>query len=489
MKLSELLKSELYCSATNISNINISSITTNVSEIDENTLFVFLKSIKFDINKIITTVLNKQPAAIICEDDLEIKSDSVPIITSKNTRRLLAFIYSRFYEIDYEKTKFIAVTGTNGKTTTATMLTHILSHSGKKVGFIGTGKILIDGQLITETSYTMTTPDPVYLYSVIKEMQNYGCKYIVMEVSSHALYFEKVAPIPFYISIFTNLSSEHLDFHSSIDEYYNVKMRLFEQTKFGIFNLDDAYSRKAYETASCKKASVGIINKADSVADNIKINRLYGSEYIYREKNRLFKINLAIGGDYNIYNSLMATQAALRLGISTANIKSAYNTLKSIDGRFEIIENDITVIIDYAHTEFAFENLLRFLFSIKNQEQKLICVFGCGGERDKLKRPKMAAAAEKYSDFVIVTSDNSRSESEIEIIQDILQGFKDTSNRVVITSRDSAIEYAILSAKSNDIVAIIGKGHERYNYDKNGVHYFDERKCINKAFRKRRGNK
>ena len=317
-------------------------------------------------------------------------------------------------------------------------------------------------------------------------MQEAECEFVILEVSSHALFFEKTAPIPFEISIFTNLSAEHLDFHNSIEEYFETKMKLFKQTQFGIFNFDDKYSRQAYHSSNCKKSAVGITNKADAMATNLKVMGLTGSEYTYEEKDTLLKINLSIGGDFNIYNSLMAAHAAIKLGIPKNDTADALLSLHYIDGRLEIINDEITVIIDYAHTDKAFEKMLKFLFSTKNQGQKLTVVFGCGGERDKTKRPKMGASAEKYSDLAIVTSDNPRGEDEAEIIEDILSGFEATDKRIVITSRASAIEHAVLNAKKDDLVAIIGKGHERYSCDKNGIHAFDEREIIKKALLKRR---
>lgn len=486
MKLSSLIFNDEYNSLYNANNIEIENVTTSLQNINSGTLFVFIKSIKFDITKIIQCVLALKPAAVLCEEDLPISEVGIPVLKCKNARRLLAYIYARFYEINFKKLHFVGITGTNGKTTTATMLSHILSHSGKKVGFIGTGKIIINGKLISDFDYSMTTPDPEYLYYAIKEMQLAECEYVIMEVSSHALYFDKTAPILFDIALFTNLSAEHLDFHKSIDEYFEAKMKLFSRTKFGIFNTDDEYSQKAYMQAKCKKSCIGILKDADAMAREVCLSGLSSSEYIYREKSRLFKVNLKLGGAFNVYNSMMATAAALSLGIEPEKIKDAFGTLDFIDGRLEIINDEITVIIDYAHTEEAFRNLLKLVYSNKNIEQKLITVFGCGGERDKTKRPKMAREAEKYSDLVIVTSDNSRQESEIEIIKNILSGFKSTEHRKVITSRKAAIEYAIAFADAGDTVAIIGKGHERYNLDKNGTHRFDERVIIKNALKKRK---
>ena len=486
MKLGEIIYENEYSCDKSVQNLDVLRISTSTDTIDSETVFVVIRSIKFDVTKIINYVLNQRPAAIICDRELEVDSDTIPILRTENTRTLLPYFYSRYYEVDFNKMRFIGITGTNGKTTTATMLSHILSYAERSVGFIGTGKILINGKQISEKQYSMTTPDPELLYRTIRKMQDSGCEFVVMEVSSHALYFEKVAPIPFNVSVFTNLSPEHMDFHKNIDDYYACKNKLFKQTDIGIFNMDDEYSAKAATDCKAKKRCIGIIQNADIVARDVAMHGLDGSEYIYRESHRLFKVKLRFGGAYNIYNSMMAIAASIELGIKPCIAKEAISRLASIDGRLEIIRDDITVIIDYAHTEAAMGNVLKFINSIKKPEQKLITVFGCGGERDHMKRPKMAEIAESFSDFVIVTTDNSRGESEADIIKDILCGFRSTERRKVITSREAAIEQAILSANAGDIIALIGKGHERYNIDKSGCHDFDEKEIINRALKKRK---
>lgn len=487
MNLCEIIYTNEYTCDRPIKNSEIEKVTTSSENINDKTLFVVIQSINFDVNKIIEYVISKKPAAIVCNKTLNVESEDIQILKAENTRSLLPFIYSRFYKIDYSKMRFVAVTGTNGKTTTATMLSHILSESGSKVGFIGTGKIIINGKQINDLKYSMTTPDPVLLYSVIKEMENAGCDTVVMEVSSHALHYDKVLPIPFEIAIFTNLSSEHMDFHKNMETYYKTKLKLFSQTKAGVFNMDDEYCIRAFNDLLCRKCSIGIIRDAESVARDVIQYGLSGSEYIFCESNRLFKVKLKLGGAYNIYNSMLAIKGALEMGIKPCVAKDALASLQYIDGRLEAVCESPTVIIDYAHTEAALMNVLRTIKSAKNIGQNIISVFGCGGDRDNSKRPKMAAIAEKYSDFVIVTTDNSRTEPEEKIIEDILSGFTTQSKHKVISSRAYAIEYAILNADKSDIIIIIGKGHERYNIDKSGYHEFDEREIIKSAIKKRRG--
>ena len=263
MKLNKLIY-ENECDSEEIPEIDIKNITTNQNEIDDETLFVFINSIKFDVRKIITYVKSKRPAVIICDLELEIDTD-IPLFRVEDTRKILPYLYARFHEIDFSRMRFVGITGTNGKTTTATMLTHILNFSGINVGFIGTGKIISSGRLLTDATYSMTTPDPSVLYKHLKIMQDEGCEVVVMEVSSHALYFDKVLPIPFFIGIMTNLSLEHSDFHPDMESYFRAKMKLFSQCRYGIFNTDDSYCRRAIKEADCEIKSVGINESAEAV--------------------------------------------------------------------------------------------------------------------------------------------------------------------------------------------------------------------------------
>lgn len=488
MKFSELIHDGEYTSISEVKDIEITRVSYRADDLQKGDLFILIKSINNTNERIIEYILSKSPSAIVSEVDI---STDIPIIKVENARLTLSFIYSRLHKINYGKMKFIGITGTNGKTTTASMIKSILMHAGAKVGFIGTGKIEINGKRISERHYSMTTPDPDRLYSAIKEMEEAGCEAVVMEVSSHALALGKVAPIPYFCSAFTNLSPEHMDFHKNMADYYGAKLKLFYQSENGVFNADDEYSSKAMRELcqTCKTHSVGIIWDAESMARDVNLKGLKGASYIFREPNLIFKIYLNMPGTYNIYNSLIAIKCALIYGVSPRDIREAIPELDGVEGRFEIIEDDITVIIDYAHTAKAFENLLKTINSFKNQGQNIISVFGCGGERDVKKRPQIAKIAERYSSFSIVTTDNSRGECEGDIIADILSGFERTDTRRVITSRTMAITNAILSAKDGDIVAVIGKGHEKYNIDKNGYHDFDERKIIEAALAKRKHNK
>lgn len=460
----------------------IEEIFDNTKDDIHGNLLVLVDSVSE--NKIIDVeeIEAKAPLFIICDEKTDINT-SIPNVRVKNSREILSRLYSLFYRIDYTKTDFIAVTGTNGKTTTATLICEILLYSGYNAGFIGTGRIQYMGELYTDIFYSMTTPDPKVLYSSIAKMQKAGASVIVMEVSSHAIALKKVAPIPFKLGLFTNLSLEHLDFHKNIEDYYKTKTSLFLQVEKGIFNSDDKYSIEAMSECFdiCNTTSVGIIYEAEARATNIEVNGLEGSSFLYKDKKRLFKVKLNLIGYHNIYNALFALKCAIEYGVKPYMANEALKGIKNIEGRFELIKDSIYVIIDYAHTPEAFEKILSFTNTINKSRQNIYTVFGCGGNRDKLKRPIMAEIASLYSTYVIVTEDNSRDEDTEKIIDDIVRGAKKCKNLTIIYSRREAIEYAINQAKDNDIVLILGKGHERYNLGINGYSAFDEKEIVYNA--------
>ena len=486
MKLYELLKNIDFEMESQVEDYEINKITHIPDSADEKTLLVCLK--RASDGKAPYDLINESAAPLVVCEQSDAQYITLPKITVESSRIALSYLYSHYYAIEYDKTKFIAITGTNGKTTTAWMLYKILAYAGRRVGFIGTGKIEYMGEILSEKHYTMTTPDPKLLYKSIKEMQERGAKYIVMEVSSHAIALGKVAPIPFEIGIFTNLSREHLDFHSDMENYYQTKLKLFDNVKYGIFNEDDEYSRRAMTEvgSKCTARSIGIIWPAPIVARDIILDGFNGSSYFYKDESRIFKVSLAPVGYYNVYNSMMALAAAILLKIPSHIARESISKIKSVDGRFEILRSDIYAIIDYAHTPQAFENVLKTVNSVKKTWQNIITVFGCGGERDALKRPLMGEIAEKYSNRVYITEDNSRGEPTSKIISDIIGGMSYPEKRSVITSRSEAISHAIASASTDDIVLILGKGHEKYIITDGEISDFSEREIIERAFEKRK---
>ena len=431
------------------------------------------------------SVLERQekPYAIVCDGNFKSEFDDVPIIKVKNARRALAIAYSREFPVDYDRLTVIGVTGTNGKTTTATLIHHILTEAGVTCGFIGTGSIKIGRYDNTPPNYTMTTPDPSMLYPLLEKMQEMGCKAVVMEISSHAIALEKIAGIVFELALFTNLTPEHMDFHTSIEEYFETKLRLLHIAKRCIVNIDDKYGFEAKKRLMQKAIAVGVIRQGDVYATDINMHALDGSDFYYRTDNYIFNISTALPGTFNIYNVLMSTAAAIEYGIKPCVAKRAVASFRCARGRMEKIHSYPDIIIDYAHTPFAFENALKTLKWAKKPQQKLIVVFGCGGNRDKYKRPQMGLVAGKYADYIILTEDNSRNEDTAKIVEDILGGIPCGAKYIVINDRKDAIIHALFTARENDIVAIIGKGHEEYKIDKAGVHQFSEREIVNAFYK------
>ena len=423
------------------------------------------------------STLSITPYALVVSHTREVKNASLPIIRVGNVREALSYALSNAYEIDYNKVNIIGVTGTNGKTTTASLIYNILRDSGYIAGFIGTGKIEIDGLIVTDDFYSMTTPDPTLLYPTIKDMIVRNCQYIIMEVSSHSIALGKIAPIKFKYSIFTNLDDDHLDFHKDKNEYFKTKLKLFSISEKGLFNLDDEYSSKAYLLASCQKSSFGIINIADAYATEIKLDGLLGCSFFYRADNLIFKAQSRLIGAFNVYNILAALKCVIDLGIKPCIAKRALSISDDIDGRMNVIDGRTRAIIDYAHTPNAFKNCLKTIKQNIKSKQRLIVIFGCGGNRDTAKRPIFGKVAEEYADMIIITEDNSRNENFFDIANEISSGIK-RKPYTIIENRKEAIYFAMKNANDGDVVAIIGKGHEKYIILNGDYIPFNERKII-----------
>lgn len=435
--------------------------------------------------------------AAVCISETNLDGLEIPQVVVPDARSALAFASANFYGNPQRKLKIIGVTGTNGKTSTAYMLKTIFCHSGYKTALLGTAKSMLGDAEYTppleaweKNDYlTMTTPDPEILYRAFADLASRGVEVVVMEASSHALALKKLDPIDFAVGIFTNLSHEHLDFHGTMENYLAAKARLFERCGVGLFNTDDAYARSAKDAARCRAVGYGIKEPSDYFAEQIVCRGVLGSEYILHTKNARFKIKTRIPGRFTLYNTLAAAAAARECGIDLVSIQNALFSLRGVCGRLEKVDlgfagGAYTVFIDYAHTPFALENLLRCVRDFRGEGQRIVTVFGCGGDRDREKRPEMGAVAVTGSDFVIITSDNARSENPRAIIDDILTGVGDAANYTVIEDRRSAIEYAIENALAGDIILLAGKGHEQYEIDKDGLHPFSETEIVLRAAEK-----
>ncbi len=498
MRLSEVLFEGEYTSLFSVSRIEFSSVCTDTAKIKEGCLFVCVAGENYDTHKVIDFIARRGAVAIIAEKDaITGEMPDIPIFEVESTRRILPFIYSRYYGTPQDKMKIIGITGTNGKTSTSYMLRNILKTAGFKVGLIGTVECLIDecvfslpdGDVRGDRLKTMTTPAPEVLFEILAKMQSAGITHVIMEVSSHALELFRVEPIYFECGIFTNLAPEHLDFHRDMQSYARAKAKLFSKCRYGIFNLDSEYADFMMQNSTCTAVTCGVETVGDCNAKDVKLLGSRGVEYTYSANGLRFGVKCAIPAIFTVYNSLLAICAALTLGVSPSSARDAIGRMKSVSGRLERIALDTdeySVFIDYAHTEAALRNLLYTVRNFRQGDERIVLLFGCGGDRDKTKRAPMGKTAEELSDFVIVTTDNPRNEKPRDIIRDILSGMKDINKRRVILDRKKAIEYAIENAKKNDIIILAGKGHENYHIDDAGTLSFDERKIVENTQKKKK---
>ena len=483
MKLSKLVNANEYIRLSGDLQCEISTVTTDVECKTENALLIIIK------DDTVTNIMDwdRRFSAIICTEEIfeELFGKcNVTLVAVESPRRAWAMTESRIRAIDYSKMKFVAVTGTNGKSTTARMIQAMLGAEGAKTGFIGTGAIESLGIRISDTFYSMTTPDPNILYEAIRRMEDDAVEYIVMEVSSHALHFEKTAAIPFEISLFTNISPEHLDFHNTIEDYTKTKLKLLQQSKLVIMNIDDHRLRSVYENITTPKRSFGILWDSECKATDLKDNGFDGFRFIYREADFSFLAKSSLVGKFNIYNALGSLSAAIAIGVPPCIAKSALSSFKGIKGRVECVYDEkIRAIIDYAHSEEAFRALLS---SIRTYTQNdLIVLFGCGGERYRGKRATMGHIAQSYANLTYLTADNPRGEPLTRIFDDVISGFDNNCNYILIPDRAEAIRRAILDAKDGDTILLVGKGAEEYNIDASGYHSFSERETLLSAIEER----
>ena len=388
--------------------------------------------------------------------------------------------------------RMVGVTGTNGKTTTTHMIRHILKAQGHKVGVIGTVHIMIG-----DTSYPIhnTTPDVVDLQHILHQMVQENVEYCVMEVSSHALALGRVSGVEFDTAVFTNLTQDHLDFHKTFENYLAAKCKLFEQVsaanqvkdnKGAVINIDDSYGHRVMEKTTAPTITYSTLGKGTLNASDVHMSTK-NSQYTVNYKGESYPVSMNTTGLFNVYNTLAAIGACLQEGISMEAIDTALKTFSSVPGRFELIEEgqDFAVVVDYAHTPDGLQNILETAKAIK--ENRIIIVFGCGGDRDATKRPIMGRIAAEYGDKIYVTSDNPRTEDPVQIVKDVEVGVKealrDGTSYEVIVDRREAINHAIHDAKAGDIVIIAGKGHENYQILKNETIHFDDREEARKALK------
>jgi UDP-N-acetylmuramoyl-L-alanyl-D-glutamate--2,6-diaminopimelate ligase len=479
MKLAELLRGITVTETQADTELEITGVSYDSRTTEKGNLFVAVRGYESDGHKYIKSAALKGAACVLCEEKPDIE---IPYVLMENTRRGLAVAASSWYNNPSSEMKIIGVTGTNGKTTTTNLIKTVIEKcSGAKVGLIGTNHNMI-GDRIIDTEHT--TPESYELQKLFREMADSGCTYAVMEVSSHALYLDRVYGVRFEVGVFTNLTHEHLDFHKTMDAYAEAKALLFQQSAHAVVNIDDTYAQQMLEAAACPVMTYSKDNDAaDLVAKRIKLSA-DKIEFCALTLEKLQKIEMNIPAAFTVYNAMAAIGVGLTLGFELEAVAEALKSCAGVKGRLEVVPTgrDFTVIIDYAHKPYALENIIATFKEFASG--RVVTLFGCGGDRDKTKRPLMGDIAARLSDFVIVTSDNPRTEEPGKIIDDILAGMKETKTPyIVIENRREAIGWALKNAQPNDIIILAGKGHETYQIIGKDKIHFDEREVVREFLR------
>ncbi|WP_124041190.1 UDP-N-acetylmuramoyl-L-alanyl-D-glutamate--2,6-diaminopimelate ligase [Clostridium perfringens] len=455
----------------------VQNIRYDNRKIEQGDAFVCVKGFKVDGHSFIGDAIKKGANVLIVQEDVSVQED-ITIIKVRDTRKALAIMSSNYFGNPKDKLKIIGITGTNGKTTSAFIIKSILEKAGFMTGLIGTIANYIGNKKVDAVR---TTPESYELHELFKNMVDAGVEYCVMEVSSHSLDLDRVYGIQFEEGIFTNLTRDHLDFHKTFENYYNAKFKLFERSNHSIINLDDPYGANIVKDieergVKAKVSTFSIEKESDFKAFEIK-SHSNGSEFkVNLESIEEFSIN--IPGEYNIYNSLGCIICAYNLNIPMDKIKEGLSDVV-IPGRCELVAKEknlpYSIIIDYAHTPDGLENILSTVKAFT--KNRMISVFGCGGDRDKVKRPQMGKIGCELSDIAIITSDNPRSEEPMDIINDIVKPLN-YDNFVIEVNRKEAIRKAMNMALEGDVIVIAGKGHETYQILKDETIHFDEREVV-----------
>ena len=473
MKLADLLENIAIKAATADLEAEITGVSYDSRHTRPGDLFVAMTGFATDGHKFIPAAVEKGAVCILCQTP---PAGEIPYVQVENSRRALAVVGANFFHHPAREMTMVGVTGTNGKTTTTYLLKDILEHAaGAKVGLIGTNQNMIGNQVLhTER----TTPESFEVQKLFREMADAGCTHVVMEVSSHALSLDRVYGVPYAVGIFTNLTQDHLDFHGTMEAYCDAKAILFQNCGVGIYNADDPWAERLMAHATCKKFSFGEKDGADLRAENIRLHDK-GVAFDAVENGKSREIQVAIPGGFMVYNTLGVLAAAQALGVSLAQSAEILSHTAHVKGRVEPVptDGDYTILIDYAHTPDALENVLKAVQGFA--KGRVVALFGCGGDRDRTKRPQMGKIAADHADFVIVTSDNPRTEDPAAIIADILPGLADTQTpHVTIENRVEAIHYAIDHARKGDVIVLAGKGHEDYQEINHVKHHLDEREVV-----------
>lgn len=479
--LSDILKSVKVNQEIGNIEIPITAIVFDSRKVELGCLFVAVKGTLSDGHDFIEMAIEKGAKAIICENLPQEKFKDVALVQVENSAKVLGQLASAYYENPSSKLKLVGVTGTNGKTTTVTLLYNLVRKLGYKVGLLSTVRNYIDDQIIDATH---TTPDAVQMNRLMKQMVDHGCEFCFIEVSSHSIDQERIAGLEFAGGLFTNITHDHLDYHKTFSEYIKAKKKFFDNLKsesFALINTDDKNGNVMVQNTKAKVKNYAVRSGADFKAKVIES---------HFEGSMLSIDNIDVWtyfvGRFNAYNVLSVYACAILLGFEKDEVLTALSEMKPVEGRFETLrsQNGITAIVDYAHTPDALLNVLNAINEIRNDDQELITVVGAGGNRDKTKRPEMAKIATMESDKVILTSDNPRSEDPNEILENMKVGVSIENKKKVlsIVDRKEGIRTACLLAKKGDIILVAGKGHETYQEIKGEKHHFDDREVLKQIF-------
>ena len=484
MKLKELVKNVKSKKIVNEKDIDITGISYNSKTVKKGDIFVCLKGEHSDGHDYAQTAVENGAAALYCEKELPL---DIPQVIVESTRHEIADIAAEFYGYPSKKLNLIGVTGTNGKTTVTHLIQRIVEDANHKCALIGTLGYKLSGK----DSYhdaKHTTPQAPELQKTLEMICEQNIDYVAMEVSSHALEQNRVGGCDFNGAVFTNLTQDHLDYHITMKNYFEAKAILFRGLKpgaFAVINNDDEYAEnfKSVVSEGVKIYTYGIKQQADIMACDIDFS-IHGAKFNCKIKGREKPVNLQMNGMFSVYNALAALAAGIAMGFDEDVCIKALEETKSVDGRFEIVNKKPLVIVDYAHTPDGLENVLKAARELTPKESNLICMFGCGGDRDATKRPKMGKIADENADIVVVTSDNPRSEDPQLIISDILAGIKSVNTQKVFVEPDRRTAISMLKniAKENDVVVLAGKGHEDYQILKDRTIHFDDREEARKVF-------
>ena len=483
MKLDELIEYLDYKDLVNFKSAEITGISYDSKTTKSGDIFVCLVGEHTDGHEFAQDAIGNGAAALLVERALNIK---IPQVVVDNTRHKIADIADRFYSRPSMGLNLLGITGTNGKTTVTHLIQKIFEENCQKCALIGTlgYKLSSGGEYRDAKHTTPQAPELQATLRMIKDVEKIDN--VVMEVSSHALEQNRVGGCRFNGAILTNLTQDHLDYHITMDKYFDAKAILFKnlgEGSFAVINADDPYAQRFLDVVpeGVRKFTYGITNSADIMAKDINFS-LNGAEFTLNAVGQDYEVNLHMNGMFSVYNVLAAITSASAMGIDINTALKALENIKGVAGRFEVVAKKPLVIVDYAHTPDGLENVLNSAREITPEHGKLICVFGCGGDRDATKRPKMGAIAEKIADTVVITSDNPRSEDPQQIITDILAGLKSTNSVIVEADRGQAIALLKNITQNNDVIVIAGKGHEDYQILKDRTIHFDDREEARKIF-------